>query len=664
MADKPDLFRSHLSDYEQTAFIKGMAEYERLYRRSIEEPEAFWADQAEKYLTWFKPWNRVLHYDFEEAVIEWFGGGALNAAYNCIDRHLATSRDKVAYYWQGDDPAETRTVTYGELFDQVIRFSGVLSQKGVGRGDRVVIYLPMIVELPIAMLACARIGAIHCVVFGEFGPMALANRILECQAKVLITADGGYRSGKVIPFKEHADHALKRCPRLGTVIVYRRANLELTLDPRREVWWHEAMADSDPSGQPQPESLDAEDPLFVLFTSGTTGIPKGVVHTHGGYLLFTAMTTRLVFDLKDDEIFWCTADIGWVTGHSFSVYGPLLNGLTSVMYEGSAGYPDFGRFGQIIQKYRVNKFYATPTLIRALAKEGEELLKGYDLSSLKLLATAGEPISPETWRWFHRHVGQGRCPVIDTYWQTETAGPLLTPLPGAGPLKPGSCSFPFFGIDPVILDDVGAEVKYPNQEGVLCIRKPWPGIARTIYGDHDRFLNAYFSQAPGMFFTADGARKDKQGYYWIIGRIDEVINVSSNRLGTAEIEAALMMHPQVAEAAVVGPPHPVTGQGIYAFVTLKTGAVAAQSLKEDLVQLVLTEIGPIAAIDAIQWADAVPKTRSGKIMRHILKQIASGTFDEKADLSAVSDPDVLKDLVEGRIDYGAGRYGGNQGKAD
>jgi acetyl-CoA synthetase len=651
MADKPNLFRSHLSEFEQTAYIKGLAEYERLYRRSIEAPEIFWAEQAEKYLTWFKPWKRVLNYDFDEALIEWFGGGALNAAYNCIDRHLETSRDKVAYYWQGDDPADTRTITYGDLFDQVCRFSGVLRKKGVGKGDRVVIYLPMVLELPIAMLACARIGAIHCVVFGEFGPMALANRIVECKARVLITADGGYRSGKIVPFKEHADQALNRCPRLETVIVFRRANLELTLDPRREIWWHEAMADSDLSEPPPPESLDTEDPLFILFTSGTTGVPKGVVHSHGGYLLYTAITTRLVFDLKDDEIFWCTADIGWVTGHSYGVYGPLLNGLTCVMYEGSAGYPDFGRFGEVIQKYRVNKFYATPTLIRALAKEGEELLKGYDLSSLKLLATAGEPISPETWRWFHRHMGQGRCPVIDTYWQTETSGPLLTPLPGAGPLKPGSCAFPFLGIDPVILDDVGNEVKYPNQEGVLCIRKPWPGIARTIYGDHDRFLNAYFSQAPGMFFTADGARKDRDGYYWIIGRIDEVINVSSNRLGTAEIEAALMLHPQVAEAAVVGPPHPVKGQGIYAFVTLKPGTIASQRLKAELVQLVLTEIGPIAAIDAIQWADAVPKTRSGKIMRHILNQIASGTFDAKGDLSAVSDPDVLKQLVEGRIDY-------------
>jgi acetyl-CoA synthetase len=656
MADKQDSFGSHLPEYHRTAYIKGLDEYQRLYRRSIDEPEKFWAEQAERYLTWFKPWNRVLRYDFDEALIEWFGGGALNAAYNCIDRHLAMSSEKIAYLWQGDDPSETRTVTYGELFEQVSRFASVLRQKGVGRGDRVVIYLPMIIELPIAMLACARIGAVHCVVFGEFGPMALANRIIECQAKVLVTADGGYRSGRIIPFKEHADQALGRCPGLETVIVYRRAGLAITLHPRREIWWHEAMARTDPSEKMPAEIMDAEDPLFILFTSGTTGIPKGVVHTHGGYLLFTAMTTRLIFDLKDDEIFWCTADIGWVTGHSYCVYGPLLNGLTSVMYEGSAGYPDFGRFGEIIQKFKVNKFYTTPTLIRALAKEAEERLKDYDLSSLKLLATAGEPISPETWRWFHHHLGRDRCPVIDTYWQTETGGPLLTPLPGAGALKPGSCSFPFFGIDPVILDDVGEEVKYPNQEGVLCIRRPWPGIARTIYGDHDRFLNAYFSQAPGMFFTADGARKDRDGYYWIIGRIDEVINVSSNRLGTAEIEAALMLHPLVAEAAVVGPPHPLKGQGIYAFVTVKTGVMASQKLKDELVRLVRCEIGPIASIDAIQWADAVPKTRSGKIMRHILNQIASGTFDSSGDLSAVSDPDVLKGLIEGRIDYDDAPY--------
>ncbi len=654
MNDSSDIIESHLPHIEPGAHVRGMAEYEALYRRSIADPEAFWAEQAGRYLTWFKPWDSVLDCDFEEGRIAWFSGGTLNAAYNCVERHLTAYADRIAYHWQGDDPDDTRSITYGELSEQVDRLAAALRKRGIGKGDRIVIYLPMLLELPISMLACAKIGAVHCVVFAEFGPMALTNRISECRAKALITADGARRAGKVIPLKEHADQALERCGHLETVIVYRRAGLDLTLDPEREFWWHSLLGDAELSPEAPAEPMDAEDPLFILFTSGTTGVPKGVVHTHGGYLLYAAITTRIVFDLKDSDIFWTTADIGWVTGHTYGVYGPLLNGLTSVLYEGIPGHPDYGRVGRIIQRYGVTVFYTTPTLIRGMARGGETLFKDCDLSSLRLLGTVGEPISPETWRWFHRHMGRGRCPIVDTYWQTETGGHVLTPLPGAGGLKPGACSFPFFGIDPVILDDIGEEVRFPNQEGVLCLRKPWPGMARTIFGDHERFVDAYFSQVPGMFFTADGARRDKDGYFWIIGRIDEVINISSNRLGTAEIEAALMLHPQVAEAAVVGPPHPVKGQGIYAFVTLKGNTAGSDGLKEELVQLVQSEIGPIATIDAIQWAEGVPKTRSGKIMRHILKQIASGTFRQTEDLSVLSDPNVLKDLVAGRINYLAG----------
>jgi acetyl-CoA synthetase len=651
MSDPSEIFESHLPATEHRAHVRGMAEYERLYRQSIEAPESFWAEQAGHYLTWFKPWETVLESDFEEGRFKWFGGGSLNATYNCIDRHLDAFKDKIAYYWLGDDPAETSSLTYGELSKQVNRLARALRKRGIGRGDRVVIYLPIIPALPISMLACARIGAVHCVVCAEFGPMALTNRISECRAKALITADGGMRAGRVIPLKEHADRALDHCGHLETVIVYRRAGMNLTLNPEREFWWDALTSDEDLPPEAPAEPMDAEDPLFILFTSGTTGIPKGIVHTHGGYLLYAAMTARIVFDLKADDVFWTTGDIGWVTGHTYGVYGPLLNGITSVLYEGIPGYPDFGRIGRIMEQYGVTVFYTTPTLVRDLAKEGEAIFKGCDLSRLRLLGTVGEPISPETWRWFHRYVGGGRCPIVDTYWQTETGGHVLTPLPGAGGLKPGSCSFPFFGIDPVILDDIGEEVRFPNQEGVLCLRKPWPGMARTIFGDHERFVDAYFSQVPGMFFTADGARRDKDGYFWIIGRIDEVINISSNRLGTAEIEAALMHHPEVAEAAVVGPPHPVKGQGIYAFVTLKAAAVPSDGLKEELVRLVQCQIGPIAAIDAIQWTEAVPKTRSGKIMRHILQQIASGTFRQTGDLSVLSDPNVLKDLIAGRIDY-------------
>ena len=646
MAKAPKWYDNHLADYQKIAYVKSREEYESLYKESIENPDVFWAEQARKYLSWEKEWDFVLQYDFNDARIEWFGEGVLNATYNCLDRHMDSIKDKIAYYWEGDNPAEERIVTYGELYAQVNKMAAVLKSKGIQKGDRVVIYMPMIVELAVAVLACARIGAIHSVIFGGFSAEALANRIQDCEAKMVITVDGGFRAGKSIPLKANVDTALKTCPGVEIVIVFNRAGLQLELDPNREIWWHEAIADTDLPDYVEPEPMNAEDPLFILYTSGSTGKPKGVVHTHGGYLLYTAITTRIVFDLKDDEIFWCTADIGWITGHSYCIYGPLINGFTSVLFEGVPSYPDFDRFWQIVAKYRVNKFYTAPTAIRALAKEGETHVKKHDISSLKLLGTVGEPINPEAWRWYYHHIGRDRCPIVDTWWQTETGGHMITPLPAVTPIKPGSCSFPFFGVDPIILDDSGEETKYPNQEGVLCIRKPWPGIARTLYGDHERFKETYFSQVPGMYFTGDGAKKDEDGYFWIIGRVDDVLNVSGHRLGTAEIESAIVLHEDVAEAAVVGYPHSIKGQGIYAFVTLNTGVNKTDVLKNELVQLVRREIGPIATIDVLQWADGLPKTRSGKIMRRILKKIAAGKTAELGDLSTIADPSVIEKLIK------------------
>jgi acetyl-CoA synthetase len=649
MSETPKWYDAHLKDYRKTAYINSREQYDALYARSLNDPDAFWAEQARTYLTWQKEWDQVLQYDFHEAEIRWFRNGVLNASYNCLDRHLAALGDKVAYYWEGDDPADTKRVTYSDLHGQVNRMAAVLKSRGVRKGDRVVIYLPMIVELPVALLACARIGAIHSVVFGGFSAEALSNRIQDCGAKMVITADGGYRAGKAVPLKKNVDDALKNCPGVEIVIVFNRTGTTAPLSSKREIWWHEAITDPGLPSNVPPEPMDAEDPLFILYTSGSTGKPKGVVHTHGGYLLYAAMTTRLVFDLKDDEVFWCTADIGWVTGHSYGVYGPLINGLTSVLFEGVPSYPDYDRYWQIVERYRVSKFYTAPTVIRSLAKEGEAHVKKHDLSSLKLLGSVGEPINPEAWRWYYHYVGRDWCPIMDTWWQTETGGHMLTPLPGVAPIKPGSCSFPFFGVDPVILDELGEEAVYPDQEGVLCIRKPWPGMARTVYGDHERFKETYFSQVPGMYFSGDGAKKDEDGYFWIIGRIDDVINVSGHRLGTAEVESALVLHELVAEAAVVGFPHSVKGQGIYAFVTLNTGVQKSEALKKELLKLVRTEIGPIATIDVIQWADALPKTRSGKIMRRILQKIAAGKVDELGDTSTIADPGVIENLVKQRV---------------
>jgi len=650
MEESPKWYDAHLEEYRKIAYIKSLEEYKELYRRSLEDVDNFWSEMAREYITWYKEWDFVLRYDFEAAKIEWFGGAQLNVTYNCLDRHLPILKNRVAYYWEGDDPSQSRTVTYQELYDQVNKFAAALQKVGVSKGDRVIIYMPMILELPIAMLACARIGAIHSVIFGGFSAESIASRILDCKAKLVITVDGGYRAGKILHLKKNVDDALTRCPDVEKVIVFNRVNLGLKLDANKELWWHELVSDPSLPAYVEPEKMDAEDPLFILYTSGSTGKPKGVLHTQGGYLLHVAMTTKLVFDLKDHETFWCTADIGWITGHSYIVYGPLCCGFTNVMFEGVPNYPDFGRFWAIVEKRRVDKFYTAPTAIRALAKEGPEYVKNYDVSSLKLLGSVGEPINPEAWRWYYHYVGRDWCPIVDTWWQTETGGQLMSPLPGVAPIKPGSCSFPFFGIDPVILDpDTGKEVKFPGQEGALFMKKPWPGMMRTVYGDHERFKEIYFSRVPGLYFTGDGAKKDEDGYYWISGRIDDVINVSGHRLGTAEVESALVLHPSVAEAAVVGFPHPIKGQGIYAYVTLNTAVAKSEELRNELIQLVRTQIGPIATPDIIQWADGLPKTRSGKIMRRILKKIAAGLVQDLGDTTTLADPSVIDALVRNRL---------------
>ncbi len=650
MDDAPKWYDSHLEMYQDVAYVKGVEEYKALYKESLDNVDAFWGQKAKEYLVWQKDWDSVLNYDFHKATIEWFKGGVLNASYNCLDKHVDVLKNKVAYYWESDNPKESRTVTYLELYRDVNKFAAVLKAKGIKKGDRVIIYMPMIVELPVAMLACARIGAIHSVVFGGFSAESIASRVQDCGAKTVITVDGGFRGGKPLALKKTVDDALKQCPDVSTVIVFNRCGLDLQLDPNKEVWWHEAIADPSLPDYVEPEPMDAEDPLFILYTSGSTGKPKGVVHTQAGYLLFAALTCKITFDLKPEETFWCTADIGWITGHSYSVYGPLINGFTSVLFEGIPTYPSFDRYWEIVAKRKVDKFYTAPTVIRSLAKEGGSYVEKHDVSCLKLLGTVGEPINPEAWRWYHHYVGRDWAPIVDTWWQTETGGHMMTPLPGVGPIKPGSCSFPFFGVEPVILDpDTGKEVEIPNQEGALFIKRPWPGMARMVYGDHDRFIETYFSRIPGLYFTGDGAKKDEDGFYWIIGRIDDVLNVSGHRLGTAEVESALVLHPQVAEAAVVGFPHDIKGQGIYAFVTLNTGVEKSDALKKELVQLVRTQIGPIATPDAIQWADALPKTRSGKIMRRLLKKIAAGNVDELGDVSTLADPTVMDNLVKDRV---------------
>ena len=633
-------------DFAEKAHIKNMDEYSRLYRESVEDPEGFWARMAE-IITWDRRWDKVLEWDFRKPFVKWYINGKLNASFNCLDRHLKTAAKKAAIIWEGDDGA-SRTYTYEELTREVCRFANVLDRKGVKKGDRVTIYLPMIPELPIAMLACARIGAIHSVVFGGFSSESLEGRVRDSSSTFLITADGGVRGGKPVPMKEKADSALKNCPAVKTVIVVKRTGYGVNMKKGRDSFWHEEM-----SGEKEdfpPLTLDSEDPLFILYTSGSTGKPKGVLHTTGGYLVFSALTFKWIFDWKPEDIFFCTADIGWVTGHSYIVYGPLSLGATVVMFEGIPTYPQPDRFWEIVDKHRVSVFYTAPTAIRALARCGDEWVKKHSLKTLRLLGTVGEPINPEAWMWYHELIGGGKLPVVDTWWQTETGGILISPLPGATPLKPGSATKPFFGIVPKILNEDGNEVK-TNEGGYLVIEKPWPGMLRGTYGDPENkhLKEVYFSRFPGYYLTGDGARMDEDGDFWLMGRIDDVVNISGHRLGTAEVESALVSHQKVAEAAVVGFPHEVKGEGIYAYVVVKDGVLPGDKLRDELLEHVRKTISPIARPDKLQFATGLPKTRSGKIMRRILKKIAAGSCDELGDISTLADPEVIEGLVKNRI---------------
>jgi acetyl-CoA synthetase len=620
--------------------------YFKLYQASVDDPEGFWREQAKR-LAWIKPPTKIRDVDYTGNVhIRWFYDGILNAAYNCLDRHLATRADQTAILWEGDSPSEHRHVSYAELHEQVCRLANVLKAQGVKKGDRVTIYLPMIPEAAVALLACARIGAIHSVVFGGFSPDSLVGRIQDCGSNCVITADEGLRGGRTVPLKANADAALAKCPSVKICIVVRRTGGQVNWVAGRDVWYHEECAKV--SKECPPEPMGAEDPLFILYTSGSTGKPKGVLHTTGGYLAYTAMTHQYVFDYHDGDIYWCTADVGWVTGHSYIVYGPLANGATTLMFEGVPNYPDASRFWQVVDKHKVNIFYTAPTAIRALMREGEEPVKRTRRKSLRILGTVGEPINPEAWLWYHRVVGDGRCPVVDTWWQTETGGILISPLPGATPLKPGSATRPFFGVKPGIVDGEGKLIE-GEATGNLCILDSWPGQMRTVYGDHQRFIDTYFKTFPGKYFTGDGCRRDRDGYYWITGRVDDVINVAGHRLGTAEVESALVAHAKVAEAAVVGYPHDIKGQGIYAYVTLKVGVQPSDELRKELIQWVRKEIGPIATPDLLQWAPGLPKTRSGKIMRRILRKIAENDYGALGDTSTLADPGVVNDLVENRM---------------
>ncbi len=633
-------------DFRRKAHINSFREYKQLYRRSVKDPEGFWAERAEN-LVWNKKWSRVLQYDLEEAKIRWFEGGKINASVNCLDRHVETwRRNKTALIWVGEQ-GEERIYTYQLLQRDVCKFANVLKGFGVKKGDRVAFYLPMVPELPIAMLACARIGAVHSVVFGGFSAESLASRIQDCGAKVLITSDGAFRGGRVIPLKQNADEALRRCPDVKACVVVKRTDTRIKILKGRDWWWDEKMQDAALKSQCDPATMDAEDPLFILYTSGSTGKPKGVLHTTGGYLLYAYQTCQWIFDIRDEDTYWCTADIGWITGHTYIVYGPLCSGATTLMFEGVPTYPHPGRFWEIVQNYKVNIFYTAPTVIRALAKHGTDWPKKYDLTSLRLLGSVGEILNPEAWKWYHRHIGQRRCPIVDTWWQTETGGILISALPGAVPTKAGSTAVPFFGVEPQVINDRGQKCKL-DEGGYLVITKPWPGIMRGVYGEPERFKHTYFSQFPGMYFTGDGARKDKDGYYWLMGRVDDVINVSGHRLGTAEIESALVAHKSIAEAAVVGCPHDVKGEAIYAFVILQEGSRPSDKLKKDLINHVRSEIGPVATPDKIQFADALPKTRSGKIMRRILRKIAAGDVDDLGDLTTLADKAGMEKLVQER----------------
>jgi acetyl-CoA synthetase len=620
--------------------------YLNWYKRSVEDPEGFWAEHGKR-IDWIKPFTKVKDVSFQapDVHIRWFHDGTLNASYNCLDRHLATRGDQTAILWEGDDPAQSKAITYRQLHEQVCKLANALKSLGVKKGDRVTVYLPMIPELAITVLACARIGAIHSVVFGGFSPDSLAGRIQDCDSTVIVTSDEGVRGGRPIPLKLNTDQALQKCPTIRKCVVVKRTGAKVPWTEGRDVWWDDLTAKA--SADCPPEEMNAEDPLFILYTSGSTGKPKGVLHTTGGYLVYAAFTHQYVFDYHDGEVYWCTADIGWVTGHSYIVYGPLANGAISVMFEGVPNYPDASRFWQVVDKHKVNIFYTAPTAIRALMREGEAPVKKTSRKSIRILGTVGEPINPEAWLWYHTVVGEKRCPIVDTWWQTETGGILITPLPGATALKPGSATRPFFGVRPSLVDADG-KVLEGATSGNLCIDDAWPGMMRTVYRDHDRFIQTYFSTYPGKYFTGDGCRRDEDGYYWITGRVDDVINVSGHRLGTAEVESALVAHPKVAEAAVVGYPHDLKGQGIYAYVTLNAGETPTEELRKELVKWVRTEIGPIATPDVIQWAPGLPKTRSGKIMRRILRKIAENDFSALGDTSTLADPSVVDDLIEHR----------------
>jgi acetyl-CoA synthetase len=621
------------------------AQYEAMYRQSVEDPSGFWAEQASRFLSWEKPWDRVLDWDFSKGHIRWFEGGRLNACYNCVDRHLDTRASQTALIWEADDPASDARITYRELHDHVCRLANALKARNVRKGDRVCIYMPMIPETVYAMLACARIGAIHSVVFGGFSPDSIRDRILDSDCHTVITTDEGVRGGKTVHMKSNVDKALESCPNVNSVLTVRHTGNPVDWNPERDTWYHDAVADQ-PADCPV-EWMDAEDPLFILYTSGSTGKPKGVLHTTGGYLLYAAITHKYVFDYHDGDVYWCTADVGWVTGHSYIVYGPLANGATSLVFEGVPTYPDSSRFWQVCDKHRVNTFYTAPTALRSLMRMGEGPVKSTSRSSLRLLGTVGEPINPEAWEWYYHTIGEGRCPIVDTWWQTETGGHMITPLPGATPLKPGSATFPFFGVQPAIVDTEG-NILEGEAEGSLVIVHPWPGQIRSVYGNHQRLVDTYFSVFPGKYFTGDGARRDADGYYWITGRVDDILIVSGHNLGTAELESALVLHPAVAEAAIVGFPHEIKGQGIYAYVTLVNGMEPTDALRKELVQQVRREIGPIATPDVIQWAPGLPKTRSGKIMRRILRKIAANQLDQLGDTSTLADPAVVDDLVANR----------------
>ena len=634
-------------DATATAAHVDAQRYEAMYRTSVADPEAFWSEHG-RAVDWLRPYTQVrdVSYARDDVHIRWFHDGTLNVCANCVDRHLASRRDQAAIVWEGDRPGDTRTISYGELHEEVCRMANVLLKRGVQRGDRVTIYMPMIPEAAYALLACARIGAVHSVVFGGFSPESLAERILDCGSTFVITADEGPRGGKLVPLKENTDRALRRCPDVHTVLVVERTGGDVAMQEGRDVSWSVMRSEVDASC-PAAE-MAAEDPLFILYTSGSTGRPKGVLHTSGGYIVYASMTHRYVFDYRDGEVYWCTADVGWVTGHSYIVYGPLANGATTLMFEGVPNWPDSSRFWQICDQHQVNIFYTAPTAIRALMRDGEEPVRKTSRSSLRILGSVGEPINPEAWLWYHRVVGEERCRVVDTWWQTETGGILIAPLPGATALKPGSATLPFFGVRPGIVDDEGILLE-GAASGKLVLLDSWPGQMRTVYGDHQRFVDTYFATYPGMYFTGDGARRDEDGYFWITGRVDDVINVSGHRMGTAEIESALVAHEAVAEAAVVGYPHEIKGQGIYAYVTLVAGIEATDDLRAALGAWVRSEIGPIARPDLLQWAPALPKTRSGKIMRRILRKIAANEHGELGDTSTLADPAAVDDLVRDRL---------------